>query len=327
MKTLKNINGVHLVLGSGPVGRAVAERLAALGGRTVLASRSATRHSIQGVETKNVDATDAAQLGAIADEASVIYHCANAPYHQWTTKLPAIWDGILVAAKESGARLVIASNLYAYGVPSAPLTGHEPFSPCSRKGQVRATLEQEALAAHTRGEVPVAIIRGSDFYGPGVHESVMGDRFFTALLRGKSPVMFGSATAPHSYTYVSDFARTMIAVGLDDNDSSYGRSWIVPTAQPVTHAEIESTLRSIGYACSIKSMGKAMVRIGGIFVPAAREMVEMMYEFDRPFTVDSIETEKHFDIVPTPLLDGLEQTAKAFARHEGELTVHGKGAS
>ncbi|NBC29375.1 MAG: NAD-dependent epimerase/dehydratase family protein [Spirochaetes bacterium] len=327
MNTHKDTKGVHLVIGSGPVGLAVANRLAALGKQTVLASRSATKYAIAGVVSECADATDTDQLRSLAGDASVIYHCANAPYHQWPGKLPPIWNGILAAAQENGVRLVIASNLYAYGIPSAPLTGHESFAPCSRKGHVRATLEAATLAAHERGDVSVAIVRGSDFYGPGVRESVMGDRFFGALLSGKSPVMFGLATAPHSYTYVPDFARTMVAIGSDDDTGTYGRSWIVPSAAAVTQQEIESTLRSIGYACSIKSMGKGMVRFGGLFVPAARETVEMMYEFDRPFTVDSSETEKRFGIVPTPLRDGLEQTVQAFANQKGEQAAHGKRAS
>lgn len=318
MNTNKNVSGVHVVIGSGPIGRAVAAGLAGGGASTVLASRSAEQTPIPGVVTRNVDATNADQLRAVVQSAAVVYNCANAPYHQWPQKLPPIWDGILAAAVESGARLVIASNLYAYGAPSAPLDGSEPFAPCSRKGRVRATLESAALEAHERGELPVAIVRASDFYGPGVAESALGARFLNALLSGKSPMLFGSGDHPHSYTYVPDFADALVAVGTADDESVYGRSWIAPTAPPVTRSELQSALRTLGHPCSIGMMGVGMTRFAGLFVPAAREMVEMMYEFDRPFTVDSSETETRFALPPTPVPVGLEQTLRAFEAERNE---------
>ncbi len=60
-------------------------------------------------------------------------------------------------------------------------------------------------------------------------------------------------------------------------------------------------------------MGLGMLRLGGLFVPAARAMAEMYYEFDRPFTVDSSHSERTLGLAPTPLDRGFAETVEWFA--------------
>ena len=52
-----------------------------------------------------------------------------------------------------------------------------------------------------------------------------------------------------------------------------------------------------------------MMSIGGLFIPEARESVEMMYEFEKPFVVDSSKFEKTFGMKATPLPVALRETA------------------
>ena len=51
-----------------------------------------------------------------------------------------------------------------------------------------------------------------------------------------------------------------------------------------------------------------MLRLGGLFIPEAREMVEMTYEFDRPFIVDSSKFVNAFGDVSTPLREAIRAT-------------------
>jgi hypothetical protein len=55
-------------------------------------------------------------------------------------------------------------------------------------------------------------------------------------------------------------------------------------------------------------MGTIMIWFGGLFVPEAREMVEMMYEFNAPFVVDSSKFEETFNMKATPIETGLKAT-------------------
>jgi len=51
-----------------------------------------------------------------------------------------------------------------------------------------------------------------------------------------------------------------------------------------------------------------MLMIGGLFIPVAREVIEMLYEFEKPFVVDSSKFEKTFGMKPTPIREAIHQT-------------------
>ncbi len=301
------------VIGSGPLGRGTARRLVELGESVRLVSRNPSPE-IDGVEPWAADATRPESLRPALEGAAVVHNCANAPYHRWVQDLPPIWRGALDATRRAGARLVIGTNLYAFGAPTAQFTEESAIRPCSSKGRVRAMLEAEALAAHRHGELEVAIVRASDFYGPSVRESALGDRFFGSVLNSRPATLIGPLDVPHSYTYLPDFTATMAAVGA--RDDTWGSNWIVPSAPPVTGRELEALLAAAapsGQPPEVRSMGLGMLRFGGLFVPAARALVEMYYEFDRPFTVDSSYTERTLDLAPTPLDRGFMETVQWFA--------------
>ena len=60
-----------------------------------------------------------------------------------------------------------------------------------------------------------------------------------------------------------------------------------------------------------------MLRLVGLAVPEAREMVEMAYEFEEPFVLDSSAFEAAFDRRPTPLEESIAATV-AWWREERE---------
>ncbi|MEO6604515.1 MAG: NAD(P)-binding domain-containing protein, partial [Aeromicrobium sp.] len=105
----------HLVIGAGPVGRHVAELLAADGKKVVVATRSGTDTGIAGVEHLSLDASDVDALSAAAEGALVIYNCANpADYTTWEKFWPPLAASFLGAAERTGAVLAITGNLYPY---------------------------------------------------------------------------------------------------------------------------------------------------------------------------------------------------------------------
>jgi hypothetical protein len=71
----------------------------------------------------------------------------------------------------------------------------------------------------------------------------------------------------------------------------------------------------LGTPAKISRMGKTMIRLGGIFIPAAREVVEMMYEFDEPFVVDSSRFERTFGMQATPLPEAICATVAWYKTH------------
>ncbi|MNO03361.1 hypothetical protein D3C81_2240330 [compost metagenome] len=51
-----------------------------------------------------------------------------------------------------------------------------------------------------------------------------------------------------------------------------------------------------------------MLRIGGLFIPAARESIEMLYQFENDFIVDSSKFSSRFGMTATPLEESIAKT-------------------
>src|SRR5215469_2653483 len=122
---------------TGAIGRAVVTELVQAG-RHVRAVSHGGR-APDGAQGVAADASDRAQAARAAAGASVIYHCASPPYTQWPERFPTLTGSILGAAGSSGAKLVFADNLYAYG-PYGPLREDLPAAARGPKGRIRAEM-------------------------------------------------------------------------------------------------------------------------------------------------------------------------------------------
>jgi nucleoside-diphosphate-sugar epimerase len=99
------------------------------------------------------------------------------------------------------------------------------------------------------------------------------------------------------------------AVALGARDEALGMVWISPHAAAPTQRQVYETLFALlGREPRYSGVHPWTMRAFGLFNAGAREMVEMMYEFTEPFTVDSSAIEAAFDLTPTPLAEGLERT-------------------
>jgi NAD(P)H-binding len=98
---------------SGAIGGAVVSELVCASRRVRAVSRGGRAPA--GAQGAAADASDPDQAARATAGASVIYHCASPPYTRWPELFPALTSSILGAAESSGAKLVFADNLYAYG--------------------------------------------------------------------------------------------------------------------------------------------------------------------------------------------------------------------
>ena len=195
-----------------------------------------------------------------------------------------------------------------YGEVDGPIHEDLPYKATTRKGKVRAQMAQDALDAHRAGVVRVAIGRGSDFFGPYGQGSAMGDRVFPPALTGKKASLIGNLDMPHTYTYLPDFGAALAVLG--ERDEALGQAWHVPNDRPeITQRDFMTLVfKEIGLPPQMSGMGRAMMRLGGLFIPEAREGVEMMYEFEKPFVVDSGKFERAFGVKATPLAESIRAT-------------------
>jgi nucleoside-diphosphate-sugar epimerase len=312
----------HVIVGAGPVGSATAMLLAERGDQVRVLTRRGTGPQHANVELVAADAGDAAALRRLAGGAVALYNCANPPYHRWPTDWPPIASALLSAAESSGAVLVTANNVYGYGPVDVPMTEDLPFDPPTVKGRIRAKMWHDALAAHTAGRIRATEARASDYLGPGA-ASMFTFMVLPRVLAGKRAIVPADLDAPHSWSYPGDVARTLVALAGDER--AWGRPWHVPTDRPVSIRDLATRAAALAGAGTprLSRMPMALLRLGGLFNPTARELPELAYEFDRPFILDSTRTTATFGIEPTPLDQVLRSTVAAAQASSSGLAANG----
>ena len=311
----------HVVLGTGAIGRAVMEELVKRGESVRMVNRSGKMDEIPaGVGIVASDLYDPAKVKEVTRGAKVVYQAAQPNYNEWPEKFPLLQKSIVDGLTGSGAKLVLIENLYMYGeVNGKPMTENTPYNAHTRKGRVRGEISRAAFNAHKDGRVRVTSARGGNFFGPWGTDSTMGARAFYPLMQGKPAQLIGRTDLPHSHTYVKDFGRALVILG--ERNEADGQAWHVPNDQPmITQGElVRMFAEEAGVEPKINSMGKLMMRIGGLFIPEAKETVEMMYEFDQPFIVDSSKFEKTFGMKATPMREAMRETVAWYRSHPEKL--------
>ena len=298
---------LHVIVGAGPVGSATARLLASNGEQVRLVTRSGGGPEQEGIERIAADASAADTLARYAADAAALYSCAGPAYHRWPTDWPPLGAALVHAAETSGAVLAITANLYCYGQVDVPMTEDLPLRPNSVKGQVRTKLWTDARAAHEAGRIRTVEVRGSDYLGA---ETItpFNAMVLPKVLAGRRSSIPADLDAPHSWTYVGDVARTLVAAAAREN--AWGRPWHVPTAPPVSIRALAARAAELAGAAPprVSKMPTLALRLAGLFNPAAREMLEMQYQLQRPFVLDSSAATLAFGIQPTTTDQALKDT-------------------
>ncbi len=298
----------HVIFGSGPLGQAVMRALLRRGKEVVMVNRSGKAEVPPAVSILAGDAARPEFTRQVTAGAAVVYQCAQPAYHQWVEKFPAFQAAILEGAAAGGAKLIVAENLYMYGQVEGAIHENLPHAAATRKGRVRAAMSEALFAAHRAGKVRAAAARGADFYGPGVLESSLGVRALGAAVQGKPASLLGNLDFPHTYTFIDDFGEAMAILG--ERDEALGQAWHVPNPPTLTQRELIALFfQQLGLSPRMSGMGRLMLAIGGIFIPSARETLEMMYEFEKPFVVDSSKFVRAFGDLATPHAEGMRAAA------------------
>ncbi len=208
---------------------------------------------------------------------------------------------MLAAAERHGALLVSLENLYGYGpTEGKAMTEDLPLAATTVKGRTRAAMTQELLAAADAGRVRIAIGRASDFFGAGATESSLGERVFGNAVAGKRADFIGNPDLPHTYSYIPDIAAGLATLGTDER--AVGGVWHLPGPETVTTRELlELVAGDVGHPVGVRSLPKLAVRALGLFNPTIRELVELSYEFEQPFVLDTTKYESTFGTDATPL--------------------------
>ena len=311
-------DGLHVVLGSGPVGLATVEALHARGAHVRLVNRrgSAPFDLPARVEVVAGDLTDPDSTAAATQGAAVIYALAHPAFQKWDVEFPAMHQAVCDAAAHQAARLVVFEEMYAYGRPqSATVAEDHPLGATTRKGRVRAQLTRAVLDEFGRGRIEGAIGRAPDYFGPRTRVLPMfGTMFIRLVLDGKRAYLLGDLDTLHTYAYLPDLADGLVTLG--ERDEALGSAWHLPCLETRTTREVaELFYRAAGTRPDPRPTPKRVMRVMGFFRHDAREAEELEYLFDEPFVVDDSRFRRTFGAQPTDLEVAVKHTVEWYRLH------------
>ncbi|MEU4367973.1 NAD-dependent epimerase/dehydratase family protein [Micromonospora chersina] len=300
---------LHVIVGAGPVGTATARLLAERGERVRVVTRRGTGPAHPAIERIAADAADAERLTALTEGAAALYNCANPAYHRWPLDWPPLAAALLTAAERTGAVLATVGNLYGYGPVDAPMTEATPLAATGTKGRVRNRMWADALAAHRAGRARITEVRGSDYVGAdGTSLAMM---VLPRVLAGQRVFLPVDWDAPHTWTYIPDVARTLVAAATDER--AWGRAWHVPSAPAVSMRDLAGRAAAVvgAPAPRLIRMPYPLLWVAGLANPFARELRETAYQFDRPYLLDSTAATATLGVEATPLDRVVKETVAA----------------
>jgi len=293
---------VAIVGAAGAVGRALVDELERRGARPAVIGRDRQRlERLFGARAE----VRAADIANIEDAARALEGCANAvycvglPYPQFDQH-PVLMRRALEAARTAGVRrMIVVSSVYSYGHPRAARVSEEhPRGPETRKGRFRKEQEDAAMDAHGRGGLATLVLHLPDFYGPYAANS-LASMMLASLLAGKPARWLGDPDLPHEFVFMPDAARVIAELLL--HPECFGRRWNLAGAGIISGREFAAlAARELGRPARVVATGRLTLRLGGIFSPLLRELVELQYLGETPVLLD--------DSALRSALGGLEKT-------------------
>lgn len=260
------------------------------------------------VATRSADLATAEGARKACEGASAVVYTVGAPYDRFELHPKMMRHTVEAAAACGVKRLVVVSSVYSYGVPRTErVTEEHPREPETRKGKFRKQQEDIALAAHQPGKLDVAVLHLPDFMGPHATAS-FSTTLFEAALANKTANWLGDPALPHEFIYVPDVAP--VVVDLLRRDDVWGERYNLAGSGVITGQEL---VRQIYFAAcrrpKMRSAGKGLLRVMGLFSPLMRELVEMQYLMETPVMLDDSKLQaKLGPIARTPYANAITGT-------------------
>lgn len=302
-----------LVIGAGPVGRAVTAHLVDQGEEVIVATRSGSGPEIEGVHLVAVDAGDPEVLRATVGGARVIYCAAHASKYSaaaWRRELPGLERAVMDVAHGWGAPVVFPESLYSMGSPDGVMRESSPREATRGKSGVRAELLRRR-AAHPARTISIA---ASDFFGPFATDSHVGSLVIPKVLSGSTVWVLGATDQKHSFTAVRTLAAAMVVAAeragelAPDGD----RFLLAPTPPAVTMTELVALVAEVADVPvpTVRAIPGWAVKALAPVVPDVREMADILHQWVRPYVVDSSASEAVLGLTPMPLAEELAATVE-----------------
>ena len=303
-----------LVLGYGAVGQATVKLFIDKGLSVTVAQRNSPKDLPAGVHFISCDVLNEDSVQACLEGFSQLVIAIGFEYKSktWRDHWPVAMRNLVHASLKHHLRVVFVDNLYMYGPQKEAL--HEGMSLTAYPGKpaVRAEVTRIWENAVKDNGLQFTALRASDFFGPNVLLSQLGAVVFGNLSKGGTAQFLVPIDQPHDFAYVPDIARAVHTL-LEAPDSDFGQVWHMPCAPTMTtRGLIALGAESLGVAPKTFSFPIWFLRIFGLFLPLAKELWEMRFQWNRTYLVNSDKFKQRFAFEATPFSESIPLTAKGF---------------
>lgn len=236
--------------------------------------------------------------------ADIVYVTIGFPYKiaAWRQYWIPFMQRVVNSCIENKAKLVFFDNVYAIGGDGVKhITEHSPISPTSRKGAIRAELDNFILEKIKSGKLKAIIARSPDFFGGTLKgNSVLMNLVYDQLKKGKKAMWLCSGDKIHTHGYVPDLAKGTALLG--NTESAFDQIWNLPAdSNKLTGKDwIHLFAKEMNCEPRYNILPNWLLKSAGIFVPLMRELAEMNYQYDRDYFFDSSKFNEYFNFLPTP---------------------------
>ena len=222
--------------GEGFIGSHLVEALVA-GGRASARASATTRRSVgagwldqsdvrASVEVMPGDVRDAGRVREAVDGCDVVFHLAAligipysyvAPESYIQTNVQGSFNVADACRRVGVSRLVHTSTSETYGTARfVPITEEHPLQPQSPYSASKIGGDMMALSLHHAFELPVAVARPFNTYGPRQSTRAVIPTILSQLIGGATEVKLGSLTPTRDFNYATDTAAGMMAIAECD---------------------------------------------------------------------------------------------------------------
>ncbi len=280
-----------LVLGAtGGIGGEMARRLATAGWtvRALHRDPGRVRKDGDGLAWLSGDALRAEDVSQAARGASLIVHAVNPPgYRNWATLVLPMLDNSIVAARDSGARILLPGTVYNYGPDAFPSIAETAAqNPTTRKGAIRVEMERRLRAA---AAVRTLIVRAGDFFGPQAANSWFSQG---VVKPGRPPASITNPGKPgigHQWAFLPDVAETMMRLIGRDGDLPAFATFHMGGHWDADGTAMTAAIRHVlgRPDLPVRHFPWWLLRLSAPVVPLFRELGEMRYLWREPVRLDN----------------------------------------
>jgi nucleoside-diphosphate-sugar epimerase len=228
----------------------------------------AVPHRVEPVEAVTRD--EAIEAGRGCD---VVLNALNPVITEWQRNALSLAYGAIAAAESNGATLLFPGSVWNYGsgMP-AVIDETTPMHPTTRKGGMRVEIEHRIREACDRG-MRAVVLRAGDFYGGGKGSWL--DLVVTKNIERGRLTYPGPMDVPHAWTYLPDFATTLVRLAERRADFGPFETFGFP-GDTITGNELIATIEAVTRSkFNVRPMSWWFLKSIGQLMALSRELSEL----------------------------------------------------